>query len=224
MKALGRSGADIEQLVRQVRQIARREQRSITWPDLDTALGEGRPQRSPEHKRQIAVHEAGHAVVRHVLGEGDVEYLSIDRAFGGLTISRLREDIDSEERLGKLLTIALAGRAAEEIVCGSVSAGSGGSADSDLARATDMALAMETRLGFAADQPLLHLDLGDPGTALGWRPDFAARVDARLEAAYAEACRLVGANRHRLERLADALVAAGTLEGEAIAGLLDEPP
>ena len=218
MKALGRSGADIEQLVRQVRQTARREQRSITCPDLDTALGEGRPQRSPEHKRQIAVHEAGHAVVRHVLGEGDVEYLSIDRAFGGLTISRLREDIDSEERLGRLLTIALAGRAAEAIVCGSVSAGSGGSADSDLARATDMALAMETRLGFAADQPLLHLDLGDPGTALGWRPDLAARVDARLEAAYAEACRLVEAHRDRLERLADALVAAGTLEGEAIAG------
>ena len=224
VKALGRSGADIEQLVRQVRQAARREQRSITYPDLDTALGAGRPQRSPEHKRQIAVHEAGHAVVRHVLGEGDVEYLSIDRAFGGLTVSRLREDIDSEERLGKLLAIALAGRAAEEIVCGSVSAGSGGSADSDLARATDMALAMETRLGFAADQPLLHLDLGDPGTALGWQPDLAARVDARLEAAYAEARRLVGENRDRLDRVADALVAAGTLEGDTIADLLDEPP
>ena len=224
VKALGRSGADIEQLVRQVRQAARREQRSITYPDLDTALGAGRPQRSPEHKRQIAVHEAGHAVVRHVLGEGDVEYLSIDRAFGGLTVSRLREDIDSEERLGRLLAIALAGRAAEKIVCGSVSAGSGGSADSDLARATDMALAMETRLGFAADQPLLHLDLGEPGTALGWRPDLAARVDARLEAAYAEACRLVEEHRGQLERLADALVAAGTLEGDAIAGLLDEPP
>ena len=224
VKALGRSGADIERLVRQVRQTARREQRSITWPDLDAALGEGRPRRSAEHKRQIAVHEAGHAVVRHVLGEGDVEYLSIDRAFGGLTIARLREDIDSEERLGRLLAINLAGRAAEETVCGLVSAGSGGAADSDLAKATDMALAMETRLGFGADQPLLHLDLGEPGTALGWRPDLAARVDARLEAAYAEARRLIGEHRDRLERLADALVAAGTLEGDAIAQLLDGPP
>ena len=147
VKALGRSGADIERLVRQVRQTARREQRSITWPDLDAALGAGRPRRSAEHKRQIAVHEAGHAVVRHVLGEGDVEYLSIDRAFGGLTIARLREDIDSEERLGRLLAINLAGRAAEETVCGLVSAGSGGTADSDLAKATAMALAMETKAG-----------------------------------------------------------------------------
>ena len=102
----------------------------------------------------------------------------------------MREDIDSEERLGRLLAINLAGRAAEKTVCGLVSAGSGGAADSDLAKATAMALAMETRLGFGADQPLLHLDLGEPGTALGWRPDLAARVDARLEAAYAEACRL----------------------------------
>ena len=47
VKALGRSGADIERLVRQVRQTARREQRSITYPDLDAALGEGRPRRSP---------------------------------------------------------------------------------------------------------------------------------------------------------------------------------
>ena len=64
----------------------------------------------------------------------------------------------------------MAGRAAQQIVVGKVSAGSAGSDESGLARATKMALAMERSLGFGAIQPLLYRDDKDPTAVLDGIP------------------------------------------------------
>ena len=61
-RALGYSGADIERLVREARQKARREQRALTYADLDQLLSASRPTISPQKRRRIAVHEAGHVL------------------------------------------------------------------------------------------------------------------------------------------------------------------
>ena len=114
----------------------------------------------------------------------------------------------------------MAGRAAQQIVVGKVSAGSGGSDDSDLARATKMALAMERSLGFGAIQPLLYRDDKDPTAVLDGNPDLAARIHVRLEKALARAVDVLSENREKLDALIKALFDAQALDGGAVTQLL----
>ena len=61
--AAGRTGADIERIVRELRANARRQKRPFDWSDLEAALrANGRRQLTPELARRIAIHEAGHAL------------------------------------------------------------------------------------------------------------------------------------------------------------------
>lgn len=71
--ATGKTGADIERLIREARQRARREQRPITWSDLEAALLSERRQKTPENRYRIAVHEVGHALAYTMLGIGEVQ-------------------------------------------------------------------------------------------------------------------------------------------------------
>ena len=73
----------------------------------------------------------------------------------------------------------MAGRAAEQIVVGAASAGSGGTEENDLARATRLALAMERSLGFGAVQPLLYRNDKNPTALLDGNPYLAARLHAK---------------------------------------------
>ena len=114
----------------------------------------------------------------------------------------------------------MAGRAAQQIVVGKVSAGSAGSDESGLARATKMALAMERSLGFGAIQPLLYRDDKDPTAVLDGNPDLAARIHAGLERAFARAVEIISENRDKLDALTTALFDAQALDGEAVKGLL----
>jgi cell division protease FtsH len=119
-----------------------------------------------------------------------------------------------------MLAMLMAGRAAQQIVVGKVSAGSAGSDESDLARATKMALAMERSLGFGAIQPLLYRDDKDPTAVLDGNPDLAARIHAGLERAFARAVEIISENRDKLDALTTAPFDAQALDGEAVKGLL----
>jgi cell division protease FtsH len=116
----------------------------------------------------------------------------------------------------------LAGRAAEQIAFCSVSVGSAGSDDSDLARATRLALALERSLGFGAVQPLLYRDDKDPTQVFDAHPDLAARVHARLEKALAKAMDLLTGSRDKLDRLTAVLFEQQTLDGETVIDILDD--
>ena len=116
----------------------------------------------------------------------------------------------------------LAGRAAEQIIFSSVSVGSAGADDSDLGRATRLALALERSLGFGAVQPLLYRDDKDPARILDAQPDLAARVHARLEKALAKALDVLSENRERLDRLTAVLFEHQLLDGEVIREILDD--
>src|SRR5690606_21848696 len=132
-RALGYSGADIERLVREARQKARREQRALTYADLDHLLSASRPVISPEKRRRIAVHEAGHVLARILLDLGELTTVTIDTASGGFTEYSSPDDlIDTAERCELYLLATMAGRAAEQVIYGSTLSGSGGFAHSDL--------------------------------------------------------------------------------------------
>ncbi|WP_454289008.1 ATP-dependent Zn protease [Rhizobium arsenicireducens] len=222
-RAMGLTGADVERVVREARQVARRQRRPMRYQDLEDGIRMNRPQLPHDLRWRFAVHEAGHAIVHHALKLGPIKGITIDMPDGGYSLLAFqRSGSDTLSYREDLLAMLLAGRAAEQIVFCSVSVGSAGSEDSDLARATGLALALERSLGFGAVQPLLYRDGKDPTVVLDAQPDLAARVHARLEKALAKAMDLLTGSQDKLDRLTAVLFEQQALDGEAVIDILDD--
>ncbi|MCE7030951.1 AAA family ATPase [Jiella avicenniae] len=200
------SGADAARIARDVRHRARSEGREPTGADLlEIALpADDRP---ISLRRRIAVHEAGHAVA--VLLQGRVpRSLSILSATGGAVIHDIPETEQLLEDLTAQLAIGLAGRAAEEVILGSVSAGAGGGDASDLWKATRLVAMIEGRYGL--------------GTRLGVIETIdQASVERRLRIAYAEALMSAMRHRHAIDALAALALERGVLGRTALAEFWD---
>tara|TARA_R110002020_G_scaffold58412_2_gene160156 strand:+ start:5160 stop:5921 length:762 start_codon:yes stop_codon:yes gene_type:complete len=221
-RAMGLTGADVERIVRQARLQARRDKRPIRFEDLEEGIRMDRPQLPYDLRWRFAIHEAGHAVVHHALNLGPIHGINIDTASGGY--SQLGFTATGSDTLGyheDLLAMLMAGRAAEQIVTGMVSSGSGGADHSDLARATRLGLAMERSLGFGSVQPLLYREDKDPAAVLDAHPDLAARVHARLERALARATEVLHGKRARLDALVTALFDGQVLDGTSVNTILN---
>ncbi|MBP2511725.1 cell division protease FtsH [Agrobacterium tumefaciens] len=170
---------------------------------------------------RFAFHEAGHAVVHHALDLGPVRGLSIDSGEGGYNLVGFHVwATDTRDWYEKMLTMLMAGRAAEQLVLKRVSSGSGGTDDSDLARATRLAFDMERTLGFGSEHPLLYRPHRDPGAVLDREPELAARVHARLEAALDRAAAILRRHRPTFNTLAKALFEAQAMDEEAVLKIL----
>ncbi|MDX8527011.1 hypothetical protein RFM68_21145 [Mesorhizobium sp. MSK_1335] len=169
----------------------------------------------------MAIHEAGHAVAHLHFGLSSITAITIDGPSGGYIEGETDHiDILTEDRVAAVLVIKLAGRAAEEEFLGSVSAGSGGSSESDLAKSTELALAMETALGFSTETPLLYRHTEERTALLTHHSRLADRVNARLENAYRQARDLVRSNRDAVQLIVEALLRYGTLEGQQLEPVL----
>jgi cell division protease FtsH len=224
--AIGRSGADIEKLVREARQKARRERRSMTWTDLEWALQADRIVMSDDLRRRVCVHEAGHALAWTLLGVGTVRSATIGIGdLGQVSVWRHNHLPQTTDWLMKGIACMLAGRAAELIIFGEAMAGAGGCEDSDLANATEYALAAETQLGFSSHQPLIFRRTQAGLDDLRFDRQLVERVDQRLEASNTMARELLEAQRPLLLELATRLNTVGVMEGCEVRGLLgvDEP-
>ncbi|MBY5603925.1 ATP-dependent Zn protease [Rhizobium leguminosarum] len=220
-RAMGLTGADIERVVREARLKARREKRRLTYGDIEAGIRGHRPPVPYDVRWRLAIHEAGHAVVHHALRLGSIKGLTIDAKDGGHNAVTFATGApDTVEWYGRLLAMLLAGRAAELIVLKTVSAGSGGAEQSDLARATRIALDMEQVLGFGARYPLLHLEHKDPTAILSRDDDLAKRVHQRLEFAHARATEVIFEHRAAFDRLVRALFDAQALDGDAVMDIL----
>ncbi len=206
----------------------RRGSPQMSWADLErarmlTQIGLGQPVGYTEHERAlIATHEAGHAVVAHLVApHRRLEILTIIKRAGslGLLAHGDREDVYTRSRreLEGLIQIAFGGQVAEQLFFGDISTGPGG----DLAYATTVAAQMvgasgmdDTLISFAAARPgALGGDL--TSTVLG---DAQARtmVEALLERQRRQAGDLLAANRHLVAALRDALIARHELIGDEI--------
>ncbi|MCK8781892.1 ATP-dependent Zn protease [Rhizobium sp. NTR19] len=215
--ALGRNGADIECLVREVRRQARRSGRSIGWADLETALRAGQEAMSGDLRKRAAIHEAGHALVYTVTGVAEVQSASIGlNGIGMVTTIANAELPQTETWLMSSLACVLAGRAAELLVFKEALAGAGGADDSDLAQATHMALAAETGLGFCEHQPLIYHPTTIAAHQLSVDRELADRVNLRLERAEAVARSILEKHRRALAEIAAALEDVGILSGDEI--------
>ena len=205
-QAVGHSMADLDAALRELRGQARRAGRQITPEDLRAAFG---ADDDPAMTRRIAVHECGHALVTAALGHGQIQHIALDRTGGQTRIRRaLRVGVIADH--SDLLAELMAGRAAERLIFGEVTSGAGGPDDSDLALATRVALAIETRFGLGAEGPLWL------GETTDWLHDKAIRerLRARIEAAEAEALGILTPHRALLKDMAQALATRRELSGK----------
>ena len=151
-------GADLENLVNEAAIVAARKNRkTISMRDFEEAtervvLGPERKSRviSPEERKTIAYHEAGHAVVMHKLPKGQIvrKITIIPRGMaGGVTWSMPADDnnLGSTEEFYDMISGMLGGRAAEEIALEKITNG----AANDLERVTSLARTMITRWGMS---------------------------------------------------------------------------
>ncbi|MDF0660831.1 MULTISPECIES: ATP-dependent Zn protease [unclassified Rhizobium] len=226
-RAMGLTGADIERIVRQARLKARRGKRAIRYEDIEEGIRGNRPPVPYNLRWRWAFHEAGHAVVHHVLDLGPVRGLNIDTGKGGYNLVGFHLwAADTRDWYENMLTMLMAGRAAEQLMLKRVSAGSGGTEDSDLARATRLAFDMERTLGFGAEHPMLYRPHRDPATVLDRDPDLAARVHGRLEAALDRATTILRRRRPTFNALAKALFEVQAMDEGAVLQILTDghPP
>ncbi|RME62236.1 MAG: ATP-dependent zinc metalloprotease FtsH [Caldilineae bacterium] len=151
-------GADIENLVNEAAILAaRRNRRSIGMAEFQEAIerviaGPERRSRliTPKEKEIVAYHEAGHAVVMHLLPNHDPVHkvTIVPRGMaGGYTMPLPEEEsmLTSREKLRDELAALLGGRVAEELRFGDVTTG----ASNDLERVTNMARTMITQWGMS---------------------------------------------------------------------------
>lgn len=167
----GKSGSDLEQLVRDARRSARAEDRALDLRDLRSQLPE-KIRFTPDAVLRLAVHEAGHALLALATGYATSATIEVKDSFdasvpaylGGLTSYELTEEhLPTETSLRNRIAVALAGMAAEAVVFGDRSAGSGGVIGSDIERASSIARRMVGSYG------------------LGSKPVFIAAVEELAE-------------------------------------------
>ncbi len=207
---------------------------AMEWTDIQKAklteeIGLANPiEYTDEERCIIATHEAGHAVVAHLVGVGrKLEVLSIVRRAGSLG---LLAHSDTEERflrnrteLLSQIQIAFGGMTAEELWFGESGTGPG----SDLAQATTIAATMVGALGMAGSLVSFQASAGgvlDSGLVARVLGDDRARTEVeRILDRSKEAVReLLDDNRHLVEALRDELLVRDELVGDEITGVLEE--
>lgn len=224
-KTAGMTGADLEKMVKGAWQRARRAGRELSATDLKQALIGLLPDRSPELRWRMAVHEAGHAIAQHMFGHDEIIAISIDDAErDGYVRCRKRAVEWTGSQLTAMLDIYLAGRAAEEVLLHEPAAGSGGSPHSDLAHATAVATRIETEYGYGSHQPLLYRPIADQPTTLLDHGKIAEAVNERLEEAYLRMHAVATKHRASIDHLARIIFERGTLEGPGLEAALSGLP
>ena len=218
---VGMSGADIEQLVRDARVRARRAGRPLTRGDMIAEIEARSGHRDPATEWRAAVHEAAHAVAADRLLQSTGITLSMVNA---AKATPRFEGLDSDQFvtrtcLMKKLGVLLAGRAAESVLIGEVSGRSGGGKESDLARATELALMALAAQGLSeSDDVFWH----DP--AVGIPVELLEEGKRLVQAAYEEAKQLIENERAFIGLLANTLVKNRALSYDAFLRLDNRPP
>lgn len=218
----GASGAQAADWVRAARRAARNAGRALDYDDLwNVAIG---PEtRSQEHLRRIAIHEAGHCLVGHLIGL-TLDHVTILRhgSRGGTTTFLPAEPPMTPVDIEKMVIMLLAGAAAEAVLLGDRfrSWGSGGPTGSDLHRATE--LIATGHVAHGSGKTLAWRATPEKATALLTSdPVLQRRVEADLQRLSKTAERWVTAHKTKCERLAAHLLKERSLAGENLARVLD---
>jgi len=238
----GFTGADLANLLNEAALLTtRRGKEHIGMAEVESAIdrvlaGAERKSRvmSAKEKRVIAYHEAGHALVGHVLPNTDpihkVSIVARGRALGW-TLALPTEDkyLRTRSELRDQLAMLLGGRTAEELIFGDPTTG----AADDIDRATAIARAMVTEYGMS--DALGPRKLGetqreaflarDHGHQANYSDHLATMIDDEvrklIDEAHEEAREILTIHRDVLHRLAENLIEHETLDDVALMEIFD---
>ncbi|MEY8880336.1 AAA family ATPase [Donghicola sp. XS_ASV15] len=211
-RLVGMSGADVATTATKAIAIARRAGRLLTNDDLEKAINRPVSAGFEEQIRRIAIHEAGHAVVRAAVGLRLPEsaVLSTETSHVSSPAPSTLRLLEAEQ----VTATMLGGRAAELLVMGDASSG----AETDIAQATRLALFSETRICVGTLMPIyLPYPPDQPET---WPPELQTVVRKRMADAQKLALRAVQVNIDVVRAVADALVRERELDAEQLEELL----
>lgn len=207
--------AQVEGWVKAARRVARDAQRPFLLDDL---LAQIAPPdvRGATELRNVALHEAGHAVAALVLGH-EVKRVSIvaDGSVAGVTTMRTRSLVHTLRDIEDEAVVILSGRAADEVLGGGADSG----ASADLELATTRLAGAEASLGLrdtlvhrADDSELRHLLRSDP--------ELLRRIDLQLAQQMRRAVEIVELHRDAITMLADALVTRRVIGGAEVMAIV----
>ena len=241
----GFTGADLANLLNEAALLAaRRGKACINMDDIEDAFirviaGPPKKNRRMQERelRNTAYHEAGHAILAHVLPTMDpVQQISIIPSGNalGYTLNPPKDDKFSvyKQELKEKIAMLLGGRAAEEIIFGDISGG----ASNDIERATDIAKRMVTQLGMSELLGPVRLGSGQGEVFLGrdfsanrdYSEEVAARIDAEVHKiitdAYENAKRILIENLSKLHFIAEYLLRNEIMDAQLFEAAMNSDP
>ena len=240
----GMTGADLENLLNEAAIFAARDSRPyIMQEDIRKAfvkVGIGAEKKSrvvsEKEKRITAYHEAGHAILFHVLPDvGPVYSVSIiptGIGAAGYTMPLPEKDemFNTKGRMLQDIQVSLGGRIAEELVFDDITTG----ASQDIKQATRVARAMVTKYGMSDKLGLVSYDsdeevfIGrDFGHTKTYGEDVAGKIDAEIkrivDECYEKAKKIILDNRKVLDAAAELLLEKEKISREEFEALFDQP-
>ena len=240
---VGFTGADLANLLNEAALLAaRRNKQLVGMEEIDDAylrIITGPQKKSRKIKeselRNTAYHEAGHAIVGHLLPHIDpVQLISVIPSGSalGYTLNPPTEDKFSvyREELKQEIAMLLGGRAAEQMINGDFSGG----ASNDIQRATNIARRMVTELGMSDVLGPIHYGSGESGEvflgrSISGSPNHSGKTAAVIDEevskiiteAFEQAKTILANNIDKLHFVAEFLVKHEVMDGEQFAALMD---
>jgi cell division protease FtsH len=239
----GFSGADLANLINEAALLAaRRNRNKIHMKDLDDAreriiAGPERKSRviGQKEKKMVAYHEAGHAILAHLIPETDpLHKVSIIPRGGmalGYTMQLPPEDrylVTKTELLGRI-TVYLGGRVAEKLIFNEETTGG----QNDLETVSRIARKMVLEFGMSENMGPLTYRHDESEVFLGrdisrekaYSEKVAVDIDREVhgivDKCFSRAKNMLEANRDKLDKLADVLLAREILSGEEAEAIIE---
>lgn len=240
----GFTGADLENLLNEAAINAAKEDRAyIIQSDIRNSfvkVGIGAEKKSriisEKEKRITAFHEAGHAILFHVLPDvGPVDSVSIIPTGAGaagytMPLNENDEMFNTKGRMLQEIVVDLGGRVAEEMILDDITTG----ASQDIKQATQLAKAMVTKYGMSENVGLINYDNEDDQVfigrdlahARGYGESVATRIDEEvkriIDECYAKARKIIKEHEDILNRCAGLLLEKEKINREEFEALFQQ--
>ncbi|MBD5158486.1 MAG: ATP-dependent zinc metalloprotease FtsH [Butyrivibrio sp.] len=240
----GFTGADLENLMNEAAIYAARNNAPyICQADIEKAfvkVGIGAEKKSKvisEKERRItAFHEAGHAILFHILPDvGPVHTISIiptGTGAAGYTMPLPEKDemFNTKGKMLQEIIVGLGGRVAEELIFDDVTTG----ASQDIKQSTQIARSMVTKYGFSDKVGLVNYGNDEDEVFIGrdlahtrsYGEDIAALIDSEvkriIDECYARAREIINENRHVLDKCAELLMKKEKVTREEFEAMFNE--